>query len=90
MAQKEQTEGIGVGFAVGLLIGVAVGILYAPRSGKETREMIKEKAVATRDKAEQIIEEAKQKAETIIETAREKAAEMAPKRGQTEETETTG
>lgn len=31
-------------FFLGLGIGVAVGILFAPKSGEETRELIKEKA----------------------------------------------
>lgn len=83
MTQEEQSSSIGVGFAMGLLIGAAIGILYAPRSGRETREIIKEKAEVTKEKAEKVIEEAekiigeaKKKAETIIENAREKAAEM--------------
>ena len=90
MSHKEQTEGISVGFAVGLLIGVAMGILYAPRSGKETRGIIKDRAEVTRDKAEKIVEEAKQKAETIIENAREKASEMRQKKEGAEKTEATG
>lgn len=90
MAQKEQAGGVGVGFAMGLLIGAVIGILYAPRSGKDTREIIKEKTEVTKEKAEQIIEEAKQKAETIVETAREKAAEMKQKRDRSGEAETPG
>lgn len=31
-------------FLMGLGVGVAVGILFAPKSGEETREMIKNKA----------------------------------------------
>lgn len=31
-------------FLLGLGVGVAVGILFAPKSGEETREMIKSKA----------------------------------------------
>lgn len=31
-------------FFLGLGIGVAVGILFAPKSGEETRELLKEKA----------------------------------------------
>lgn len=38
----------GVGFAVGLIVGTAVGaiigFLFAPRSGKETRDMVIGKA----------------------------------------------
>src|SRR5712664_1181011 len=39
----EQTNGISY-FIVGLGIGVAVGMLLAPRSGEETRQLLREKA----------------------------------------------
>lgn len=36
-------------FFLGLGIGVAVGILFAPKSGQETRELIRSKADEGRD-----------------------------------------
>lgn len=40
---RDTAMGMGIGLLVGALVGAAVGIFYAPRPGKETREMIKEK-----------------------------------------------
>lgn len=33
---------LAIGFAIGLGIGAIIGILYAPRSGEETRELVSE------------------------------------------------
>jgi hypothetical protein len=33
-----------IGFALGLGIGAAVGLLYAPESGEEARQLLREKA----------------------------------------------
>ena len=66
-------------------VGLAIGILYAPRAGKETRNMIKERAGETRDKAEEIMKKARERAKKIIEDAKGKAAESGEK-GQGEET----
>ncbi len=41
---------IGVGLA-GLAIGAALGLLYAPQTGSETREMLKQRANTFRMKA---------------------------------------
>ena len=55
-----------VSFTTGLIIGAAVGIvigfLYAPRPGKETRELLKEKMEKAREKAREAAEKAKEAA----------------------------
>ena len=33
-----------IGFAIGLGIGAVIGLLYAPRSGEETRQLLKERS----------------------------------------------
>ncbi len=38
-------------FGIGLLIGVVLGLLFAPRPGKETRAMLKDKVDYVKDRA---------------------------------------
>lgn len=40
-----------IGVGIGALIGVVAGVLTAPKSGKETREDIKQKSGELKDKA---------------------------------------
>src|SRR5271163_878853 len=51
-------------FFLGLGLGVAVGVLFAPKSGVETREFI-------RDKAGEGVDYVKRRGETMRETATE-------------------
>jgi len=44
MSDKNSGPGFGIGLIVGIAAGAALGFLFAPRSGKETREMVKDKA----------------------------------------------
>ncbi len=48
-----------IGVLVGVAAGIAIGYLTAPQSGKETRQMIKEKAVELKDKAGDVISKVK-------------------------------
>ena len=47
-------------FAVGALIGAGVALLYAPQSGKETRELLVKKGKLLRDKAQDTVENAQE------------------------------
>jgi gas vesicle protein len=40
---KDHCIGFGVGLLAGVVIGGVIALLYAPRSGKETRQLIKDK-----------------------------------------------
>ena len=40
---KDHAIGFGVGLLAGAVIGGVIALLYAPRSGKETRQLIKDK-----------------------------------------------
>ena len=58
MAEKDSGISFTVGFIVGAAIGVAIGFLYAPKPGKETRELLKDKAEKTREKVGEVAEKA--------------------------------
>ncbi len=57
--------GLLLGMAIGAMTGLAIGFLYAPRSGQETREMIKTKADEAKRKAGDVVQAAKSKAQSI-------------------------
>lgn len=65
-----------VGFLVGGITGAAVSLLYAPKSGEETRTVIKEKAIELKDKTAVTAEEAYRKAELAANEAAAKAQEF--------------
>jgi gas vesicle protein len=54
-------------FLVGLGIGALVGILFAPKSGEETREFLAQKADEGRDYAQRKARELRERAEDILE-----------------------
>jgi len=41
---KDNATGFGIGLLTGVVIGGVIALLFAPQSGKETRQMIKNKA----------------------------------------------
>ncbi len=58
-------------FLVGLGIGALVGILYAPKSGEETRADLSKKANEGRDYAQKKARELRERAEDLIERSKE-------------------
>jgi gas vesicle protein len=72
------------GFLVGSVIGVATALLFAPRSGQDTRAEIRGKAVELRDRTTETVrdtvDQAKTKAyeikDTVTDTVRGKAEEL--------------
>jgi gas vesicle protein len=63
------------GLIVGGLIGAALGILYAPKSGKETREGLRNSAEELLEKAKKQYEEAYKKIENLTNREKELYAE---------------
>ena len=57
-------------FFLGMGIGVAVGILFAPKSGEETRELIRSKAGEGKDFLKRRGEEARESATEWVERGR--------------------
>ncbi len=58
MGEKESGNSFLIGFILGAIAGVAVGFLYAPKPGKETRALLREKATELKDKAGEAISKA--------------------------------
>jgi gas vesicle protein len=66
---KETATALGVGVITGFLAGAVVALLYAPKTGTETREIIRGRAISLRDKAI----ETKDKAINLIKRNREES-----------------
>jgi gas vesicle protein len=58
-------------FLLGLGVGVGIGMLFAPKSGQETRELIKNKAGEGADALKQRSAEVKQTATQWVEKGKE-------------------
>jgi gas vesicle protein len=63
------TAGVVLSFMVGALSGAALAILFAPRSGRETREMLGEKLRETQERGRHVGEQALQKGREAAEDA---------------------
>lgn len=44
-------KSLAIGLLIGVAVGVAIGYLTAPKSGRETRELIQEKSEELKEKA---------------------------------------
>ena len=58
-------------FIVGLGIGALIGILFAPKSGEETREYLSKKADEGREYAQRKARELRDRAEDLIERGKD-------------------
>jgi gas vesicle protein len=58
-------------FLVGLGIGALVGLLFAPKSGEDTREYLAAKADEGRDYAQRKARELRERAEDLLERSKE-------------------
>jgi gas vesicle protein len=47
-------------FAIGAAVGAGLALLYAPRSGKQTRQLLAQKGRDMKEKADDALEEAKE------------------------------
>jgi gas vesicle protein len=61
-------------FLVGLGIGALVGILFAPKSGEETREYLSLKADEGREYAQRKARELRERAEDVVERSKQAAS----------------
>ena len=60
-------------FLVGLGIGALIGILFAPKSGEETREYLSKKAEEGKEYAQRKARELRERADDLIERSKEVA-----------------
>ena len=70
--ESKTLTGFGIGLISGVIIGGVIALLYAPRSGKETRQLVK-------DKATEIVDAATEKTSGVMETIKEAASETSRK-----------
>lgn len=68
--------GFWTGFIVGGVIGAVAGVLFAPKSGEETRAFIGEKTGEWRDRAEEIADSARDRVRSAVDEGRTAAAEV--------------
>jgi gas vesicle protein len=61
-------------FLVGLGVGALVGILFAPKSGEETREYLSKRAEEGREFAQRKARELRERADDLIERGKEVAS----------------
>ena len=60
-------------FLVGLGVGALVGVLFAPKSGDETREFLSKRADEGRDYAQRKARELRERADDLLERGKEVA-----------------
>jgi len=65
--------GLLVGFVTGAAIGLGAGLLFAPKTGRETREMLKTKAMKVGVAASGAAEKVKQGAHQVGQVAQQTA-----------------
>jgi gas vesicle protein len=63
-------------FLVGLGIGALVGVLFAPKSGEETRDLLSKRADEGKDYAQRKARELRERAEEMIERGKEIATKQ--------------
>ncbi len=61
-------------FLVGLGVGALVGVLFAPKSGDETRELLSRKAEEGREYAQRKSRELRERADDLLEKGKEVAS----------------
>jgi gas vesicle protein len=70
-----KNKGLAVGAAIGAVVGVITGILFAPKSGKETRQDIKDTAVKLAAKLQEEAIHLQEELAELIKSAEAKAKE---------------
>jgi gas vesicle protein len=72
---KDNAKGFGIGLLVGAVIGGVIALLYAPKTGKETRQLIKDKVTEVTE----VVDAVKGKATEVVDAVKESASEVSRK-----------
>ncbi|HYL81023.1 MAG TPA: YtxH domain-containing protein [Candidatus Acidoferrum sp.] len=62
---------IALGFILGGALGASLAVLFAPESGRRTRERLRDMAADVRDKTIDLSEDFRDKAEDVVERSKE-------------------
>ncbi len=79
MAERDEFGAFLIGFIIGGLTGAAISLLMAPQSGEETREVLRERAIELRDKAQETAQVAREQVGTTADEVRTRATDLAGK-----------
>jgi gas vesicle protein len=74
--RRTACKNVATGVAIGTLLGITVGVLFAPKSGRETRKAIAEKTVETAEHVKQAMSEAVDELKNRMEAVEHNAREM--------------
>ncbi|PVV84384.1 YtxH domain-containing protein [Dehalogenimonas alkenigignens] len=74
--EREADVGLVAGLLFGAAIGISLGLLYAPRAGRETRELLRLQADQFKCRSEALGGDLKQTAEQFGSVVREQAREV--------------
>ncbi|MBM3956704.1 MAG: YtxH domain-containing protein [Gemmatimonadetes bacterium] len=69
-------HGFLTGFLIGGIAGFVAGVLFAPKSGEETRALLMERGSEWRDKAEELAAAARERIASATEEGRRAAARV--------------
>jgi gas vesicle protein len=69
---KDHAIGFGIGLLSGVVIGGVVALLFAPKTGKETRRLIMDKTTA-------VVDAVKEKASEVVDVVKDVASETSRK-----------
>jgi len=75
MSKKDSGFGFAMGILAGVLGGIAVGVLFAPKSGEESRKELKEAIDDLKEKYSPEVIRAKEQALVMIKSSKDKVEE---------------
>jgi len=75
MDDSKGIVGFLTGFVLGGLIGLAVGILLAPQAGEETRDVLRDKGIELKSRAEELTDEGRARLQEAVQEGKSAAVQ---------------